>query len=182
MTYQRIAGYPTGTAPSFWEEAIWWSKNPAPEKTRTEPADQTPVSWEEMAVWWDEAQGEEGDLWHRTLIDPTLLRVLGQVDGLKVLDLACGNGYLSRRLARSGAKVIGVDAAASIVELARSREEREPLGITYHVADAARLDMLEDGTFDVVLSNMALMDLPDAEVALKESAPAGRMSCAPWSG
>ena len=99
-----------------------------------------------MAAWWDEAQGEEGDVWHRTLIDPTLLMVLGQVDGLKVLDLACGNGYLSRRLARSGATVTGVDASVPIIELARSREEREPLSITYHVADAARLDMLEDGT------------------------------------
>ncbi len=41
-------------------------------------------------------QGDEGDLWHRTLIDPTLLRVLGPLEGQHVLDLACGNGYYTQ--------------------------------------------------------------------------------------
>jgi hypothetical protein len=41
-------------------------------------------------------QGDEGELWHRTLIDPTLLRVLGPLEGRYVLDLACGNGYYTQ--------------------------------------------------------------------------------------
>ena len=89
---------------------------PGPAKRVTEPDDQTTVDWEEIAAWWDERQGEEGDLWHRTLIDPTLLRVLGPVEGLHVLDLACGNGYLSRKLARSGARVTAVDASAAMID------------------------------------------------------------------
>jgi SAM-dependent methyltransferase len=56
--------------------------------------------WDHMAEWWDDHLGEEGDLWHRALIDPPLLRLAGQVSGKCVLDLACGNGYLSRRFAR----------------------------------------------------------------------------------
>jgi hypothetical protein len=47
-------------------------------------------------------QGDEGDLWHRTLINPTLLRVLGPLEGQHVLDLACGNGYIERKLAKVG--------------------------------------------------------------------------------
>jgi ubiquinone/menaquinone biosynthesis C-methylase UbiE len=137
-------------------------------RSEIEPADRTTVDWEEMAAWWDEQQGEEGDLWHRTLIDPTLFRVLGPVEDLDVLDLACGNGYIARRLARSGARVTGVDASAPIIEHARRREKRKPLGIVYHVADAARLDGLTDASFDVVVRNMALMDIPDAEGALRE--------------
>src|SRR5207248_886305 len=112
-------------------------------------------AWEAIAAWFDERMGDEGDLWHRTLIDPTLLRVLGPVAGLDVLDLACGNGYLSRRFAREGACVVGVDASAPIVERARARETAKPLGVTYHVADAARLDVLTDASFDRVVSNMA---------------------------
>jgi ubiquinone/menaquinone biosynthesis C-methylase UbiE len=123
-----------------------------------------------MAAWWDERQGDEGDLWHRTLIDPTLLRMLGPVKKLRVLDLACGNGYLSRKLARSGAKVTGVDASAAMIERARAREDREALDVSYHVADASSLDGLEDATFDVVVCNMAIMDMPDAEEALREAA------------
>jgi 2-polyprenyl-3-methyl-5-hydroxy-6-metoxy-1,4-benzoquinol methylase len=36
------------------------------------------------------------------LIDPPLLQLVGEVSGLHLLDLACGNGYLSRRFARQG--------------------------------------------------------------------------------
>lgn len=50
-------------------------------RSEIEPGDQTTVNWEEMAAWWDERQGNEGDLWHRTLIGPTLFRVLGCVEG-----------------------------------------------------------------------------------------------------
>lgn len=134
--------------------------------------------WKQMAEWWDEKLGDDGDLWHRALIDPPLVQLVGQVNGLRLLDLACGNGYLSRRFARQGATVTAVDANEPLLERVRQREAQEPLGITYHVADAAHLEMLEDGTFDVVVCNMALMDIEDAAGAIQEVArvlrPQGR--------
>jgi 2-polyprenyl-3-methyl-5-hydroxy-6-metoxy-1,4-benzoquinol methylase len=72
--------------------------------------------WDHMAEWWDYRPGEEGDHWHRALIDPPLLRLVGEVSGKGVLDLTCGNGYLSRRFARQGATVIGVDASVPLIE------------------------------------------------------------------
>jgi ubiquinone/menaquinone biosynthesis C-methylase UbiE len=130
----------------------------------------TADSWEQMAEWYDERQGDTGDFWHRTLIDPAFIRIVGEVRGLRVLDLACGNGYLSRRFAREGAKVVAVDASAPIVERAFSRESREPLGVEYHVASAARLDFLPAASFELVASNMALMDIEDAASAIREAA------------
>ncbi len=126
--------------------------------------------WEQMADWWDNHLGEEGDLWHRALIDPPLLRLVGEVKGMRVLDLACGNGYLSRRFARQGATVTAVDASGPIVERARIREAQEPLGITYHIADAGLLEMLDGGMFDLVICNMALMDIENAAGAIQEVA------------
>jgi len=128
----------------------------------------SPGSWERMAEWYDAKQGDTGDFWHRTLIDPTFLRVVGEIRGLRILDLGCGNGYLSRRFSRAGAKVVAIDASAPIVERARARESQEPLGIEYRVADAARLDFLRDGSFDLVACNMALMDMEDAGAAIGE--------------
>ncbi len=127
-------------------------------------------SWDAMAAWYDEKQGDKGDLWHRELIDPTLLGVVGDVAGLDVLDLCCGNGYISRKLARAGAKVTGVDASAAMVKRARWHEEVSALGVVYHVADASNLSILNSNSFDLVVSNMALMDIERADVAIHEAA------------
>jgi len=129
-----------------------------------------PAGWAHMAAYWDEKFGDEGDLWHRTLIDPPLLKLVGKVAGQRVLDLACGNGYLSRRFVRQGASVTGVDASAPTIALAQAREDREPLGVAYQVVDAAHLEMLADESFDLVVSNMALMDIEDAAGAIQEAA------------
>jgi len=59
-------------------------------------------SWDDMAAWLDEKHSDIGDLWHRALIDPVLLRLVGDVNHQQVLEVACGNGYLSRRFARMG--------------------------------------------------------------------------------
>jgi SAM-dependent methyltransferase len=131
------------------------------------------VRWEEIAAWYDAKQGEQGDLWHRYLIDPGLLSLVGRVRGLAVLDLACGNGYLARRYAREGAaSVVGVDASAPIIALARRREAASPLGVRYEVRDAAHLTGFANASFDLVASNMAIMDIENGEGAVRE---AGRM-------
>jgi SAM-dependent methyltransferase len=85
---------------------------------------------------------------------------------------------MSRRFARQGASVTAADTNAPLIERARQREAREPLGITYLLADAAHMDLLPDGAFDLVVCNMALMDIEDAAGAIQEVsrvlAPGGR--------
>jgi len=134
--------------------------------------------WASLAAWYDAKQGEEGDLWHRAIIDPVLLDVLGPVRGLRLLEVACGNGYLARRFAREGARVTAIDASAPIVALAQRREADRPSGVEYRVAQAERLDGLPDAGFDVAVSNMALMDIAAADGAITEVArvvrPGGR--------
>jgi ubiquinone/menaquinone biosynthesis C-methylase UbiE len=124
--------------------------------------------WEELADWYDAKQGDDGDLWHRTLIDPSFLDVVGDVRNQRILDLGCGNGYIARKLVREGAAVTGVDASAPIIAHARRREAEAPLGVEYHVADAAQLDDWEDESFDAVIANMSLMDIANAEGAIQE--------------
>jgi len=78
------------------------------------------------------------------------LRVrLGDLAGLSVLDLACGDGMGTRLLRRWGAtRVVGVDLSPQMIALAQQREEAEPLGIDYRVADVASLGTV--GEFDRV--------------------------------
>ena len=136
------------------------------------------TAWDIMATWLDQKHQAEGDIWHRALIDPSVFRLLGPVTGQRVLELACGNGYLAHKLARLGAEVTAVDASPALIALAKQRSAHHQLNIAYHVADAARMDMLPAGSFDVVVCNMALMDIEDAAGAIREVArvlrPVGR--------
>ncbi|MDA4113976.1 MAG: hypothetical protein OK474_08015 [Thaumarchaeota archaeon] len=48
--------------------------------------------WDDLSDWYDKKQGEDGDLWHRALIDPVLLRLVGDPRDRDILDLGSGNG------------------------------------------------------------------------------------------
>jgi toxoflavin synthase len=84
------------------------------------------------------------------------LRVrLGDLTGLSVLDLACGDGMSSRRIKRWGAaRVVGVDISTQMIRLATQQENAQPLGIEYRVADAAVLGKI--GEFDRVTASYFL--------------------------
>ncbi|MFP3896920.1 MAG: class I SAM-dependent methyltransferase [Anaerolineales bacterium] len=57
--------------------------------------------------------------------------------GERVLDVACGNGLTSRRLAALGAEVVAFDFAREMIAHARQRTTRHAKRITYRVLDAA---------------------------------------------
>ena len=79
----------------------------------------------------------------------TFFRMVGALDGQRVMDLACGFGYYTQRLKQHGAaQVLGVDISPEMIRLAREHEQKEPLGITYRVCDATALPSL--GHFDLV--------------------------------
>jgi 2-polyprenyl-3-methyl-5-hydroxy-6-metoxy-1,4-benzoquinol methylase len=93
-----------------------------------------------------------------------LLDLTGPVAGRRVLDLACGHGRVSRRLAGLGATVVGVDLSAALIAKAQAAEDANPLGIDYRHGNAA--DPLDIGQFDRVVCSFALSDIDDLDGAL----------------
>jgi SAM-dependent methyltransferase len=90
--------------------------------------------------------------------------LLPAVTGERVLDLACGQGRMSRFLAQRGAQVTGVDISAAM--LARARAQG-PEDITYVHADVTRRPGWWDGRpFDGCTCELALMDIDDLTGAL----------------
>lgn len=96
-----------------------------------------------------------------------LLDAVGPVAGLWVCDVACGQGVVTRELARRGASATGVDLSARLIELARRYEEQEPLGIAYVVDDAQVLRQIPSGQFHLVTCSLALMDIPDLDAVYR---------------
>jgi 2-polyprenyl-3-methyl-5-hydroxy-6-metoxy-1,4-benzoquinol methylase len=87
--------------------------------------------------------------------------------GVRLLDVACGHGRAARALARLGAAVTGVDLSAELIATARQCEAEDRLGLQYHVADVADLDMWWDGVvFDGAICEMAMMDIDGLDSAL----------------
>jgi len=134
------------------------------------PNDETRDAWDANAEIWDAKMGDEGNDFFRILQWPKIIEFL-EVDHWprlnalpRVLDIACGNGLTSRKLADLGADVTAFDFSTNLIELARERPHSS--AISYRVVDAAdenALLMLGKGAFDCALCNMALFDMADIE-------------------
>ncbi|MDP9380107.1 MAG: class I SAM-dependent methyltransferase [Chloroflexota bacterium] len=119
--------------------------------------------WERKAPFWDERMGE-GNQFQRVLVGPASERLLEVRPGEVVLDLACGNGVMSRRLAQLGATVVATDFSSTLLERARARTTEHADRVEYVLADATdetQLLALGEGRFDAVVCNMALHDIAD---------------------
>jgi len=103
--------------------------------------------------------------WRSRIEAYSFLKVIGDVRGKKVLDVACGEGHYTRLLRRAGAaRVVGLDISERMIALARDQEAREPLGIDYLVEDARTIVPQQD--FDVVVAAYLLVYAQDrAELA-----------------
>ncbi|MGI5466297.1 class I SAM-dependent methyltransferase [Streptomyces sp. CA-132043] len=93
---------------------------------------------------------------------PSFLSMVGDVSGKSILDLACGTGFYSREFKRRGASdVLGVDISVEMIAAARENEQRDPLDVSYEVADVAELRTL-DRRFDIALGVQCLNYAEDA--------------------
>jgi SAM-dependent methyltransferase len=84
---------------------------------------------------------------------PAVLEMCQPYEGLRVLDLGCGEGYCARAMRRGGAgEVLGIDLSPGMIEAAQAEEQRAPLGIHYRQGDACELGLLAGSYFDLVVA------------------------------
>lgn len=107
---------------------------------------------------------------------------LGLVDGERLLDVGCGLGDAAITLASdlgTTGELVGVDASAAMLEVARQRSSDAPCAVRFLVGDARSLEQADD-SFDVIRSERTLQWVPDPEIVVSGFArvlrPRGRLS------
>jgi SAM-dependent methyltransferase len=114
-----------------------------------------------------------------------LVGKLGITDGLKVLDLGCGDGTTAVPEARLGADVLGVDISSPLVAAGNARAEAEGLSnLKFQEGDATDLSELDDESFDLVVSIFGAMFAPKpfdvAKEMVRVTKPGGRIVMGNW--
>jgi len=115
--------------------------------------------------WWD-PNGPEKPLHD---LNPLRLQYLERrtpLAGSAVLDVGCGGGILSEAMARRGARVLGIDLAPALLEVARLHAAQSRLDVEYRDICAEELASARPGSFDLVTCMEMLEHVPDPAQAL----------------
>jgi ubiquinone/menaquinone biosynthesis C-methylase UbiE len=121
--------------------------------------------WQASADAWIADMGEFGDFGRRHVLDPVMLARTLLRSPEKALDVGCGEGRFCRMLKSHGVGVTGIDPTPALLAAARARDPE----CTYLEAEAERLPF-DDNAFDLVISYLSLIDIPDMQAAILEMA------------
>ncbi|MCE1245443.1 MAG: class I SAM-dependent methyltransferase [Firmicutes bacterium] len=127
--------------------------------------------WDREADTWDRFIESGGDITRLLIHGPGMLELCLPAEGLKILDIGCGQGFFSRELARQGAKVTAFDFSPNMIKIAKEKEAENPLGIEYLILDAEKAgELLEEESYDKVTACMSVMDIQNPFAAIKGAA------------
>ena len=155
--------------PSFASKSIE-SKKLIP---NTKSPTTTTTSWGGVADWYNKHLEKGDDTYHTKVVFPNIRRMLGDVAGKKILDMACGQGIFAEQLRDAGAFVTGVDLGKELIAIAESKsktvQEKGTHKVIYHTASADDLYMLKDASFDIVVCILALQNIEDIQKTIGEA-------------
>jgi SAM-dependent methyltransferase len=121
--------------------------------------------WQSSANAWIAELGNDGDFGRRYVLDPVMLSMALARSPGRALDVGCGEGRFCRMLKRHGVDVAGVDPTPALIAAARMRDPDS----AYFQAAAEQLPF-GDRHFDLVVSYLSLIDIPDVHAAIPEMA------------
>ncbi|MEX1009261.1 MAG: methyltransferase domain-containing protein [Acidimicrobiia bacterium] len=119
------------------------------------------MSYDSIAARYDEFV--DGSFIHQVAV-PSVLDLC--VPGGRVLDVACGQGVLTRALAARYTTVVGVDFSAALVQIAEAQEPHLSSDLSYVVDDARMLDTIDSNSFDGATICLATTDFDDLDQVL----------------
>ena len=136
---------------------------------------ETKTSWGASADWYDNYLETNKDSYQEKVIAPNLIRLLDIKKGMKILDLACGQGFFSRKFAALGATVAGADISKELIATAKKRSPK----IDFHATPADKLGFAQGETYDALTIVLAIQNIENMQGVFNEAwrvlKPGGRM-------
>ena len=140
--------------------------------------------WDSSAQAWIQSMGEQGacgDWGRQHVLDPVMMARVTDGKFGNALDVGCGEGRFCRMLKAAGVKATGIDPTVQLLEMARQRDRTGD----YRLGCAEQLDF-EASSFDLAVSYITLIDIPDFRTAIREMArvlkPGGSLLMANLTG
>jgi len=126
-------------------------------------------SWETASKWYNKAVGEKGHYYHQKVVLPGVLKLLDleSYTRIKIVDLACGQGILSRHLPR-GIDYLGVDASSSLIRAAE-KFKKEP-NHRFLTADLNRPLAVKESDFTHATILLALQNVEKPDQVIQSAA------------
>jgi len=134
-------------------------------KKKTQPANKN-SSWESVSSWYDKLVGSKGHYYHEKVILPKLHNLFSVYRPSALLDLACGQGILSRILPDE-VTYTGVDASHSLLQAAKKHSRNKKH--TFYQQDLTQPLDLQKKDFDVATILLALQNIPDPLAVMKSA-------------
>src|SRR2546423_2913801 len=122
-------------------------------------------SWDTIADWYAD-RIHHGSAMHEFARAVLLDALPTEMDGLRVLDLGCGEGLITRAAADRGAEAVGVDPTVRLIDRARAVEATNPTGATYRVDNGCTLATVPDDSTNWVTAGLSLNNVPDLDAAI----------------
>lgn len=124
------------------------------------------TSWENVGKWYNQVVGEEGHFYHQSLIIPEILKICNFNNASSLLDLACGQGILSRHLPKIN-HYTGIDAASSLIKAAQ--EYNRDKHYQYIVGDITKPLSTNKKDFSHATLILALQNIENALAVFKNA-------------
>jgi SAM-dependent methyltransferase len=119
--------------------------------------------WDESARAWIDSQGEHGDFGRRFVLDPPMIARVKLSGARNALDVGCGEGRFCRIMTQLGVSVTGLDPTRALLAAARARDAAGA-----YVEGTGEALPFAAGGFDLVVSYLSLIDIPDIRAAIPE--------------
>ncbi len=118
--------------------------------------------WNQAAERYSRLIDVGNGTYHNHLVPAVLDIVCSKGNQIRVLDVGCGEGYLTNQISKRGCEVVGVDISGELIKLAKQKYQN----LNFFEVNASMISEKIRGKFEVIVSNFSVHDMKEEDFKL----------------